>query len=97
LLDAGISAAYTSGGKVDTVMMSPYIKTIFSTFMADANVVPLRLPLTGRNQATIIAAADTYLSDFSTLMMVPNRQMARSGATIARTVFGIDKSKWALG
>lgn len=97
LLDAAISSAYVAGGGVDTVMMSPYVKTVFSTFMADANVVPLRLPLTGRNQATIIAAADTYLSDFGTLIMVPNRQMARAGATIARTVFGIDKSKWALG
>jgi hypothetical protein len=97
LMDAGIAAAYTSGGNPTVLMMAPYVKTVFSTFMADANVVPLRLPLTGRNQATIIAAADTYVSDFGTVTVVPNRQMARAGATIARNVYGIDKSKWALG
>jgi hypothetical protein len=86
-----------AGGKPDIVMMSPYVKTVFSTFMADANVVPLRLPLSGRNQATIIAAADTYLSDFGLTTMVPNRQMARAGASVARNAFGIDKSKWAIG
>jgi hypothetical protein len=97
LLDSAIQTAYVAGGKPDVVMLSPYVKTVFSTFMADANVVPLRLPLSGRNQATIIAAADTYLSDFGTVMMVPNRQMARAGASVARNAFGIDKSKWALG
>jgi hypothetical protein len=97
LMDAGISAAYVAGGNPTVLMMSPYVKTIFSTFMADANVVPLRLPLTGRNQATIIAAADTYVSDFGQVTVVPNRQMARAGATVARNVYGFDKTKWALG
>ncbi|MEK1929618.1 MAG: DUF5309 family protein, partial [Pararhizobium sp.] len=38
-----------------------------------------------------------YLSDFGTLMVVPNRQMARAGATIARNAFLIDPSMAKLG
>jgi hypothetical protein len=97
LLDSGIAAAYASGGNPTVLMLAPYAKTVFSTFMADANVVPLRMPLTGRNQGTIIAAADTYVSDFGTVTVVPNRQMARAGVTVARNVYGLDKSKWDVG
>lgn len=97
LLDAGMSGAYTSGGRVDTVLMSPYTKSVFSTFMSDANVAAQRTMVTGRNQATIYAAADTYVGDFGTVVMVPDRQLARAGATLARTIYGLDRSKWSLG
>jgi len=97
LLDTAIQGAYNAGGSVDTVMMSPYTKTVFSTFMSDANVVPLRKEVTGRGGATIIAAADAYQSDFGLVTMLPNRQMARVGASLSRNIYGIDRSKWAIG
>jgi hypothetical protein len=97
LLDAAMSGAYTSGGRVDTVLLSPYAKSVFSKFMSDANVAQQRTTITGRNQATIYAAADTYVGDFGTVVMVPDRQLARAGAGFARNIFGLDRSKWSLG
>lgn len=97
LLDAAISAAYTAGGNPKVFMVSPYAKTVFSGFMADASVAPQRMDTSPREQATIVAAADTYLSDFGRLVVVPNRQMARAGATIARNAFLFDFTKWKLG
>lgn len=96
LLDQAISAAYTAGGSPDMLMVSPYAKTVFSTFMSDANVAPQRTATNGR-QAKIIAAADTYLSDFGTVNVVPNRQMARAGASIARNAFLLDTDKLHQG
>jgi hypothetical protein len=61
-MDAGIQAAYNAGGNPSTLMVSPYLKTVFSTFMSDANVVANRGKVEGKNQARIYAAADEYLS-----------------------------------
>jgi hypothetical protein len=97
LLDSAISAAYVAGGNPTTLMLSPYAKTVFSTFMSDANVAPQRFETPKNSQTTIVAAADAYLSDFGTLAVVPNRQMARAGATIARNAFLIDPSMAKLG
>ncbi|MBF9685025.1 SU10 major capsid protein, partial [Streptococcus pseudopneumoniae] len=71
------------------IMLSNYNKQVFSRFLDDADVVPLRKELKS-GQATIVGAADTYLSDFGTLTVVPNVQMTRAGATVARNVFVID-------
>lgn len=97
LLDSAISAAYTAGGSPDMLMVSPYLKTVFSTFMSDANVAPQRFETPKRSQTTIVAAADMYLSDFGTISVVPNRQMARAGATVARNAFLIDTDKLHQG
>jgi hypothetical protein len=93
LLDDTIQATYVAGGSPDVMMCSPYVKRVFSTFMSDANVSAFRTPLTGKSQGTIVGAADAYLSDFGLIDVVPNRQMARVGATIARNAFLIDRSK----
>lgn len=97
LLDATIQATYISGGNPTTLLLSPYAKTVFSTFMSDANVAQQRFAAKGSGQTTIVAAADMYLSDFGTLTVVPDRQMARAGATIARNAFLVDPSMVQLG
>lgn len=97
ILDAVILSTYNAGGSPKVMMMSPYVKTVFSRLLDDADIVPLRKELKGNNQATLIAAADMYLSDFGLITMVPNRQMARAGATIARNAFLIDPSMVSLG
>ncbi len=89
ILDEVILSTYNAGGNADVFMCSPYVKTVFSTILDDANVVPLRKEVT-KGQATIVAAADAYLSDFGMITVVPNRQMARAGASIARNAFLID-------
>jgi hypothetical protein len=97
LLDATILSTYNAGGSPKTLMVSPYVKTVFSTLMADANVANQRYETPKSSQTTIVAAADTYLSDFGTISVVPNRQMARAGATVARNAFLIDPRMVSLG
>lgn len=97
LLDGAIQTTYISGGNPTTVLLSPYAKTVFSTFMSDTNVAQQRFAAKGSGQTTIVAAADMYLSDFGTLTVVPDRQMARAGATIARNAFLVDPSMVQLG
>ena len=38
LLDNAIEATYKSGGNPTVLMLAPYAKRVFSTFMSDANV-----------------------------------------------------------
>lgn len=98
IMDSVILTTYNAGGNPSTVMVSPYVKTVFSDFMDDANVVPLRHPVKSGKGATIIAAADMYQSDFGLLAVVPNRQMARvSDGSIARNAFFIDPKMVSLG
>jgi hypothetical protein len=97
ILDAVILSTYNAGGMPRTLMVSPYVKTVFSTFMADSNVAPQRYETPSKGQTTIVAAADMYLSDFGPISVVPNRQMARAGATVARNAFLIDPRMVSLG
>lgn len=97
LLDAAILSTYNAGGNPNTLMLSPYAKTVFSTFMSDSNVAQQRYAAKGKGQTTIVAAADIYLSDFGEIAVVPNRQMARAGASIARNAFLIDPKMVSLG
>ena len=96
LFDAVILSTYNAGGSPDVFMVAPYVKTVFSTILDDANVVPLRKDVT-KGQAVIVAAADMYQSDFGLITVVPNRQMARAGATVARNAFLLDPSTLAIG
>lgn len=98
LLDAAIQSAYTAGGKPSIVMLSPYNKRVFSTFMSDSNVSAFRTKLESKGQGTIHAAADGYVSDFGFMTVMPNRQMAAADSGVsARNVFGIDPEYVKLG
>ena len=97
ILDSVILSTYNAGGTPTTLMVSPYVKTVFSTFMSDTNVANQRFETPKKSQTTIVAAADMYLSDFGTISVVPNRQMARAGAAVARNGFLIDPRMVALG
>jgi hypothetical protein len=97
LMDAALLAAYNAGGKPTVCILSPYNKSVFSQFMSDANVVALRLQADARKEATLIGAVGAYLSDWGLVDFVPNRQMARYGAGLARNVFFITPDKLAKG
>ena len=96
ILDAVILSTYNAGGNPDVFLCSPYVKQVFSRLMDDADVVPLRKEVKS-GQATIVAAADMYQSDFGLITMIPNRQMARAGATIARNAFLVTPNMVKLG
>jgi len=100
LLDQGIAAGYIAGGNVDMLMVSPYLKQVFSTFMSDASVAQTRFAASSSKQVTIVGAADAYLSDYGIIEVVPNRQMARAtaaGTDLSRNAFFIDKDKLEKG
>lgn len=71
LLKKAIRQAYEQGGEPTLVMAGPYQKQQISAFAGIAaqrvNNSPTNLP------TTILGAADGYVSDFGTLMIVPSR------------------------
>jgi len=88
LLDTTMQAAYQSGANVKRAVVSPYVKSVFTTFMSDSNVASFRYAAsTGSN--TILATADVYEGDFGKVMIIPNRVMAGSAA-VASNVHLID-------
>lgn len=97
LLDGNIETVYNAGGNPSVLMVSPYLKRVFSTFMSDTNVAAFRTNMKGKSQGTIYGAADVYISDFGDVDVVPNRQMARVGATIARNAYLLEPSKVKFG
>lgn len=75
LLKDGLQQGFTQGADFSTVMVGALAKQIFSGF---AGVVELNSPQSKSGQATVIGAADTYVSDFGKLQVIANRfQRAR--------------------
>lgn len=95
ILDTVIQNTYVSGGSPTKMFVSPYVKTVFSTFMSDSDVAQFRYNA-GRGKNVIVASADIYLSDFEEIMMVPNRVMA-TDATTARNAILVTPSMAAVG
>ena len=96
LIDEVVLSTANAGGEADVLMMSNYNKTVASRFLDDADIVPLRKEV-GKGAATIVGAADAYLTDFGLVTFVPNVQMTRAGAATARNVFFIDPSMVTMG
>lgn len=95
LLDNVMQQGYTSGANFRHVFVSPYVKSVFVTFMSDTNVAQFRYAATS-GENTIIANADVYEGPFGKVMIHPNRVMAGSAA-LARNVFLVDPDylKWS--
>ena len=91
LLDAQMQQAYESGANVTYAMTSPYVKSVFTTFMSDANVAQFRYAASNGDNNSIVATADVYEGDFGKVMIVPNRVMAVN-ADVASNVFLLDPS-----
>lgn len=65
-----------SGNFVEMAVMSPSHKALFSAF---TGIASSRSDVKGKNQATIVGAADVYISDFGAISIVPHYAMV--GAT----------------
>lgn len=89
LLDATMQAVYTSGGNATHCVVSPYVKSVFVTFMSDTNVAAFRYSADGKGKNTIVGTADIYEGPFGKVTVLPNRVMATSAA-VARRAFLID-------
>lgn len=97
ILDSMILDTYNAGGSPSVLMVSPYVKTVFSSFINSSGTAEFRYATGKGKKNKIIAAADMYLSDFGEISVVPNRQMARAGAAVARNAFLIDPKMVSLG
>lgn len=70
-----LQQCYTSGADVSTIMVGAFNKQAFSGFSGISEV----MTNAANKQATIVGAADSYISDFGRLSVVPNRfQPSRS-------------------
>lgn len=94
ILDSVILSAYNNGGSPSALFVSPYVKTVFSSFMNTTGTVEFRKEAT-KGQQTIYGAADAYQSDFGMIDIIPNRVMTT--AALARNAFLLDKEYVTLG
>lgn len=82
-----IRACWNAGGNPDTIMVGPFNKTKVSGF---SGILTNNIFQKAGGQATIIAAADAYVSDFGNHQVVPNRFQRD------RTLFVLDMEYWTV-
>lgn len=90
-MDDVMQQGYKSGANFRNVYVSPWVKSVFVTFMSDSNVAPFRYAVNDGNRNSIIANADIYEGPFGKVFIKPNRVMAASAA-VARNSFFVDTS-----
>jgi|TARA_R110000822_G_scaffold14012_10_gene49473 hypothetical protein len=101
MLSTAQQAAYEDGGSPTVMVLPPALKTTFSNLSlgSDSTTAEVRYTLSGKGSGAVaVGTVEQWLSDFGTVDVMPNRQMARSGdAFLGACVYLIDKSKWRLG
>lgn len=90
LLDDVMQQGYNSGANFSDLVVSPYVKSVFVTFMSDSNVASFRHSVSNGNSNSIISNADIYEGPFGKINVVPNRVQA-TNAGVARNAFAIDR------
>lgn len=89
IMDDVMEQGYKSGANFKHVVVSPYVKSVFVTFMNTADVASFRYSVSDGKGNSIIANADFYEGPFGKVTVIPNRVMA-TAATVARNAFFID-------
>lgn len=79
LLKDVIAQVFTEGGTPSTLFVSPALKQVVSGF---TGLAAQRYQVPTNGQATILAGADLYQSDFGVLQIVPNRFMRTRDALV---------------
>jgi len=74
-----VAKVFTSGGTPSTLFVSPALKQVVSSF---AGLAAQRYQVPTSGQATILAGADLYQSDFGVISIVPNRFMRTRDALV---------------
>ena len=70
MLKTAMQSCFEQGGEPSMLMVSPYNKTVVSGF---SGIAESRYNVDGAAPSVIIGAADSYVSDFGNLSVVPNR------------------------
>lgn len=95
LLDTVMQAGYQAGANFTDVVVSPYVKSVFVTFMSDTNVAAFRYAADAKGKNTIVGTADIYEGPFGKVTVKPNRVMSTSAT--ARRAFLLDADMIAWG
>jgi hypothetical protein len=83
ILKSVVSQCWAAGAEPSMLMVGAFNKQAVSGF---SGIAEIRKDAPGQEQATIIGAADVYVSDFGNLSVVPNRfQRARDGLVLDPT------------
>lgn len=96
LLDTVMQQGYNSGANFKHLVVSPYVKSVFVTFMSDTNVAVFRYAVDSGKNNSIVSNADVYEGPFGKVMVHPNRVMA-GAAGLARNAFLIDPEFLSFG
>ena len=96
LTDTVMQQGYTSGANFKHLVVSPYVKSVFVTFMSDTNVAAFRYAASNGKNNSIVSNADVYEGPFGKVMVHPNRVMA-GAAGLARNAFFIDPEFLCFG
>jgi hypothetical protein len=83
-----MAAAFAAGGKPSQAYMGPTQKQEFSAF---TGIATIRHDAPGNKMASIVGAADVYVSDFGNLALIPHPYGLTRDCLIA------DPSMWATG
>lgn len=90
IMDTVMQSIYNNGGTPKNLVVSPYVKSVFVTFMSDTNVANFRYDVNKyEGTRTIVGTADYYEGPFGKVMVMPNRVQAIS-AGVARNAFFVD-------
>jgi len=95
IMDDVAQQGSTAGAKYTHLVVSPYVKSVFVTFMSDSNVASFRYSASNGKGNSIVANADIYEGPFGKLTVMPNTVMTTSGT--ARNAFFVDPSKAQWG
>lgn len=88
LLKDVLSQVWTNGGKADIVMTGAFNKQAASAF---TGIAEIRKAVEGARRATIIGAADVYVSDFGNVTFVPNRfSRARDALVLDTDAYSVE-------
>lgn len=96
IMDSVMQQGYTNGANFRHLFVSPYVKSVFVTFMSDSNVASFRYAASSGKNNSIVANADVYEGPFGKVMVHPNRVMAGS-ASLARNAFFVDPDYLQFG
>lgn len=96
LTDTVMQQGYTSGANFKHLVVSPYVKSVFVTFMSDTNVAAFRYAASNGKNNSIVSNADVYEGPFGKVMVHPNRVQA-GAAGLARNAFFIDPEFLSFG
>jgi hypothetical protein len=88
LMDLVAAKCYSSGADVRSLVVSPYIKSVFVSFMSDPAVATFRYNADKSGPKTLVSNADIYEGPYGTITVKPNRVMAP--AVVSRNAFFID-------